>query len=96
MTADAGTSEEIARQAALRVLAIHRADPEVRAAMDGWGTADENRHRPGIFRLQEAAAVAVLFELSLGAGTPLPAELSGFLKYKSDAQAPSPPAPGGK
>jgi tetratricopeptide (TPR) repeat protein len=96
MTVDAGTSEEIARQAALRVLALHRADPEVQAAMDGWGTADENRHSPGFFRLQEAAAVAVLFELSLGAGTPLPAELSGFLKYKGDAQAPSPPAPGGK
>jgi tetratricopeptide (TPR) repeat protein len=96
MTADAGTSEEIARQAALHVLAIHRADPEVRAAMDGWGTADENRNSPGFFRLQEAAAVAALFELSLGAGTPLPAELSGFLKYKCDAQAPSPPAPGSK
>lgn len=94
MTADAGTSEEIARQAALHVLAIHRSDPEVRAAMDGWGAADENRNSPGFFRLQEAAAVAALFELSLGAGTPLPAELSDFLKYKSDGQAPSPPAPG--
>ena len=34
---------------------------------------DENRNNPGLFRLQEAAAVAALFELSLGAGTPLPA-----------------------
>lgn len=97
MTADAGTSEEIARQAALRVLMIHRADPEVRAAIEGWANAvDENRKSPGFFRLKEAAAVATLFEMSLGAGTPLPAGLSGFLKYKGDEPTPSLPAPGGE
>jgi hypothetical protein len=72
MTADAGASEEIARQAALRVLAIHKANPEVLAAMkakDGKANAD----------LMEAAAVARLFEMSLGAGTPLPAEFKVFL-----------------
>jgi tetratricopeptide (TPR) repeat protein len=84
MTADAGTSEEIARQASLHVMMIHRADPEVRAAMERWGTADDDRNSPGYFRLREAAAVATLFELSLGAGMPLPAELAEFLKYKGE------------
>lgn len=84
MTADAGASEEIARQAALHVLTIHLADPEVRFAIERWGTADEDRSSPGFFRLKEAAAVAALFELSLGAGIPLPAEPGEFLKYKGD------------
>lgn len=84
MTADAGASEDVARQAALHVMMIHRADPEVRTAIDGWGTADENRSSPGFFRLKEAAAVAMLFELTLGAGMPLPAELGEFLKYTGE------------
>lgn len=63
LTADAGASEEIARQAALRILAIHKANPS-RSPAD----------------LAEAAAVARLFELSIGAGMPLPAEYRDFLK----------------
>ena len=83
MTADAGTSEETSRQAALRVLEIHRADLEVQEAIKNWGPAHENVESPGLFRLREAAAVAVLFEESLGAGVSLPSELSEFLKYKN-------------
>jgi TolA-binding protein len=82
MTADAGASEESARQAALRVLEIHRADPEVQGAIKKWDVADENSEDPGLFRLREAAAVATLFEQSLGAGASLPAELREFLKYR--------------
>ena len=63
LTADAGASEEIARQAALRILAIHKAAPS-RSQAD----------------LAEAAAMAHLFEISLGTGTPLPAEYKEFLK----------------
>ncbi len=82
MTADAGASEEIARQAALNVMRIHRADAEVQAAIAAWGAPDEKRDSPGFFRLREAASIAGLFELSLGAGTPLPAEFKEFLKYR--------------
>jgi len=81
MTADAGASEEIARQAALGVLRIHLADAEVKAALTGDGPPDANRENPGLSRLKEAAAVAFLFELTLGAGTPLPEEFREFLKH---------------
>jgi len=82
MTADAGASEEIARLAALRVLSIHKANPEVQTAIKVWGTADENKNSKGYSDLLEAASVAELFELSLGAGSPLPSDLKVFLKYK--------------
>ena len=78
LTADAGASEEIARAAALGVLRIHLADPEVQAALADPVPNDD----PGHFRLREAAAVAGLFELSLGAGTPLPAAFKELLKYQ--------------
>lgn len=79
MTADAGASEEVARPAALGVLRIHLADSEVRAALTG--TPEAAREGPGVFQLKEAAAVAFLFELTLGAGTPLPEEFKVFLKF---------------
>ena len=79
MTADAGASEEIARQAALGVLRIHLADAEVQAAPTG--PPEATRESPGVSRLKEAAAVAALYELNLGAGTPLPAEFKKFLKH---------------
>jgi len=83
MTADAGASEDIARLATLRVLAIHKANPEVQNAIKVWGTGDENKNSKGYSDLLEAAAVASLYELSLGAGTPLPAEYKTFLQYKA-------------
>ncbi len=82
LTADTGASEVIARQAALRILAIHKADPEVQEAIGRWGTPDESKGSAGFFRLMEAAAVAHLFELTLGADTPLPDEFKEFLKFR--------------
>ncbi len=81
MTADAGASEEITRNAALRVLSIHRKDAEVMAALNSWSTPEKNPTSPGFFRLKEAASVAALYELSLGDGTALPKEFKEFLKY---------------
>lgn len=81
VTADAGASEEIVRQATLRILAIHYADPEVKNAIKVWGTDNENKNGKGYSDVKEAAAVAKLFEMSLGAGTALPAEYKTFLKY---------------
>lgn len=92
MTADAAATEEVAREAALRILAIHKADAKVQQAIKVWGTKDENKNSPGYSHLTEAGAVASLFELTLGAGKPLPDEFKSFLKYKPevvDAAAPS-------
>jgi tetratricopeptide (TPR) repeat protein len=72
ITADAGDSEEITRQAARRVLAIYHQDPQVRAALAGKGGAD------GELKLAQARAMAALFELSLGNGAPLPKEFWKF------------------
>ena len=82
MTADAGASEELARQAALRVLAIHQASPDVQAAIRAWGTPDEDRNGRGYATLVEAAAVAEWFEMSLGAGTSLTTGYKMFLRYQ--------------
>jgi tetratricopeptide (TPR) repeat protein len=82
MTADAGASEELAREAALEVLRIHHDDPDVRDAMANWKEPDYDRGSRGFLRLREAAGVAALFQLSLGAGVPLPPEFAGFSNYR--------------
>lgn len=98
MTADAGASEEIVRQSALRVLAILSADADVKRAIRVWGTEEENKNSAAYTKLIEAGAVARLFELSLGAGTSLPDAYKDFLKYKpqdngkAKAEAPAPEA----
>lgn len=71
LTADAGASEEIARNAALAILRIHLADPAVKEALKQPGSQNP--------LLLEARAVASLFELSLGAGDPLPENFRVFL-----------------
>jgi tetratricopeptide (TPR) repeat protein len=86
LTADVGASEDIAREAALRIMAILNGDAEVRKAIKAWGTDAERRNSVGYARLQEAAAVARMFEMSLGGGAPLPAEFKELTKYQ--------PAPG--
>ncbi len=83
LIADTGASEEIAREAALRILAIHKENPDVQTAIKNWGTPNERKASAGFLRLTEAAAVAHLFELSLGSGTPLPEDYKVFLKFKN-------------
>ncbi|MCW1922361.1 hypothetical protein OKA05_07335 [Luteolibacter arcticus] len=83
LTADGGASEDLVRDAAVRVMRLHQKDPEVQAAMKQWGTPAEDSQSPGHRRLAEAAAVADLFELTLGAGTPLPAEQKPLLKFRA-------------
>ena len=85
MIADAGTSEEITRQAALRILGIHQADPAVREAMKNRGSPGEDKNSRSYANLKEAAAVASLFQLSLGGGTPLPEEFREFLEFKPES-----------
>ncbi len=78
ITADAGASEEITRQAALRVLAIYQQDPEVTAALAT--KKDASPSNAGRVKLAQARAIAALFELSLGNGEPLPAPFRQFRK----------------
>lgn len=82
MTADAGASEVVARQAALRVMAIRNEDEEVRKAMRDWDKPAANKNSPGFAKLTEAAVVAGLYEMTLGAGAPLPTEFQELLKYR--------------
>ena len=80
ITADAGASEEITRLAALRILTIYHNDPAVRAAIQQRDGGKDVVTPKAARKLAEAAAVAQLFQGSLGAGSPLPPEFHAFLK----------------
>jgi tetratricopeptide (TPR) repeat protein len=79
LTADLGASEEIARRSALAILRIHQSDPLVKEALKQSKNPAEDRESEGYARLNEARAIAKLFELSLGAGESLPKEFEIFL-----------------
>lgn len=72
LTADLGASEEISRKSALAILKILSADPAVKSALKTPGSTTSAP-------VKEAQAIAKLFQLSLGAGEPLPAEYQIFL-----------------
>jgi len=93
LTADAGASEDITRTAAANALRLYKKEPTVQTAMKLWGTKDENPNSSGHQLLLEAGALADLYELSLGGGTPLPAESKDLLKYKPQPAAKSEAAP---
>lgn len=80
ITADAGASEDITRKAALHVLAIYHADPDVKAAIK---LRSESPPAGGLMKLAQAEAVAALFELTLGGGAPLPKEFKEFQSSKA-------------
>jgi len=82
MISDAGASEEITRLAALRVLSILSERPAVKRAIRVWGTPEENTTSPGYMQLLEASALANLYEMTLGGGTPLPDEFKELLKFR--------------
>lgn len=81
MTADTGASEVITRKAAENALRLYSEDPLIEQAMRLWGTPEEDPNSAGALRLKEAAALASLFELTLGGGEELPKEGKDFLKY---------------
>lgn len=82
LVADSGASVEITREAALRLLALLKKDADVQRAIRDWGKPEENKNFPGYNKLQEAATVAALYELTLGGGKPLPDELKDLKKYR--------------
>jgi hypothetical protein len=92
MTADTGTSEVITRKAAENALRLYTEDPEVQKAMRLWGTPDEKKNSFGALRLEEAASLAGLYELTLGDGKPLAEESKALLKYLAQAPVGSAPA----
>lgn len=93
MVADVGATEEIADLSAQAVMRIHQANPEVQLAIKNWGTADENKATTGFMHLQEAAAVAALYELTLGGGKKLPTQFVPLLKFKPTLTKPEPEKP---
>ncbi|HSP42120.1 MAG TPA: hypothetical protein VLO11_04565 [Luteolibacter sp.] len=82
MVADSAASEEISRQAALKVLAILAAKPEVKRAIQFWGKPEQNTASPGYNQLLEASSLANLYVISFGGGDPLPEEFQDFPTYR--------------
>ena len=58
LVADSGASEEITREAALRILAVLSKDADVQRAIRDWDKPAENKNSPGYNKLLEASAVA--------------------------------------
>lgn len=83
ITADAGASEELVREAAIKVMELHLADSEVQLAISQWGSAAQNQASIGYHRLREAAGLAFLFETTFGAGTSLPDPLKKLLDCRT-------------
>jgi len=83
MIVDAAASEVVARMAALAVLRILDADPDVKVAREMWGSEDFKTSAPGYSRLLEAGAMARIFDEFVGAGTPLPDQFKPYLEYKA-------------
>lgn len=88
LVADVGATEELAEQAALGIMRVHLANEEVKLAMKLWGTKDENKFSTGYLNLQEAGAIASLYELTLGNGKKLAPAQSILLKYKPAVNKP--------
>lgn len=84
LTADAGNSEIIARDAALRSLAILDKDQEMKDAIRTFDESDGQEMIRGFTKAMEAAGLCQMFQIQLGAGEPLPAKYRYFLKYTPD------------
>ena len=82
MSADSGASEVITQQAALNTLRIQTEDKDVQAAISLWGKDKQNKASVGYTNLLKAGKLAALYELSLGNGVPLPADLKKLPTYK--------------
>lgn len=82
IVADAAGSEEISREAALKVLAILTAKPEVKRAILYWDKPEQNTASPGYSQLLEAAALANLYLINLGGGQPLPEPFKDLPNYR--------------
>ena len=82
MIADSAASEVISRKAAIKVISFLHEKPEVKRAIQIWGTPEESISTPGYNKLLEAAALARLYVMSLGGGQPLPEDLQKLTEYR--------------
>jgi hypothetical protein len=83
LTADFSASIEIAVAATTQALGIYLEDPDVKLAMDLWGTKDEKKGSKGYRRLLEANALAKLYMRGgFDLYKPLKPELKALLKYE--------------
>lgn len=96
MTADTGTSETLTQKAAENALRLYGTDPAVQQAIRLYGTPDEEPESLGSQRLEEAASLAALYEMTLGGGKPLTEEAKDFLKYLPEEAAKPEAAPAEK
>ncbi len=87
MTADAGASEVLARESALRVLEILSEDEELKLAIKVYENTQGKTFAKGYTKVLEAGGVARIFETSLGGGAPLPSKFKTLLKYKPQEAA---------
>ena len=81
MTADAANSEVIARDAALRSLEILHKDEEMKDAIKTYENSEGDELIRGFTKAMEGAGLCVMFQLTLGAGEPLPTKFRYFLNY---------------
>ena len=79
MTADTGASDMITQNAAIQIMQIYLADPEVQVAMEQKKADTENKNSNGYNRLKEAIALAKFYELALKADKDLPSDLTPLL-----------------
>ncbi|GAA5482145.1 hypothetical protein [Haloferula sargassicola] len=81
MTADSGGSEVVTAQAAEHAMKLYLADEDVKLAKRNFGTANADPDSRGMARLHEAAALAELYQMSLGNGKTLSGPLAELAKY---------------
>ena len=84
MTADAANSEGIARDAALRSLAILDKDEDMKFAIKTFEESGGKEVVRGFTKAMEGAGLCKMFQLILGAGEPLPSKYNYFLKYTAE------------
>lgn len=86
ITSDAGASEIIARDAALRMLNILHADKSLQAAKSAYDESNGEEKVKGYTLLVEAAGLATLYEQHLGLGKPLDPKFRYMLRYKPERE----------
>lgn len=84
--ADAGASEVITRDAALRSLEILHADEELKDAIKAYEASEGEDLIKGWTKVLEGAGLASMYQLQLGGGEPLPSKYRYLLKYLPDRE----------
>lgn len=81
LTADAGASEVIARDALMRSLAILEQDQEMHDAIKMFEESNAKEVISGFSSAMEGAGLCQMYQTELGGSEPLPSKYSFFLKY---------------